>query len=426
MTTASGPSSPGLTTGPAGPDAPDEPVGTGPGAGGGPPRRSHRLLALAVGVAIAAVLAAVLFSGAGSGSGSRQVAPGIDTASAQLLDLNVFGAKGAPAAPPVDLVDERGAPTTLSQFRGKVVVWSLNDDQCTDLCMLYAQDVRAADRDLGRAARDVVFMAVNANPYYPSPASLRAWSATNHLTSLANWVYVTGTPTQLQDTWDAWHVSVLLDPSTRTVDHSFTMEFVDPQGRLRAVGDFGSGAISVAYYGHAMAQMAEDLLPASERTAVGGPALADATGTDPTVGGRAPAFSLPRLGAPGQASLAGERGKPLVLSFWSSTCTACRAEMPALEQIHQQFGRQVTILGVDVADPSSRADAYARHLGVTYPLAADHSGAVAAAYDVGALPVTFVIGPHGTVEGVHQGALTDAQLSAVLQLDFQSLMPSGS
>lgn len=390
------------------------------------PRRAVlRWLALAAGVVLAAVLASVLFTGAGRpGSGSTDVAPGISAASARLLSLDAFGGSGAPVAAPIHLVDQHGTPTTLAQFRGKVVVWSLNDDQCVDMCTLYAQDMLAAQRDLGRAARHVVWLSVNANPYYPSPASLQSWSQKNDLAGLPNWVYLTGTPAQLQSTWNAYHVSVQLDAATHTVAHDFTMQFIDPQGRIRAVGSFGGGSVSTAFYGHALAQMADDLLPPSERVRVGGPALAAPRAGTPTIGGQAPPFTLPLLGARGTASLAAYRGKPLVLNFWSSTCTACTAEMPALQAVAQSFGSQLAVVGVDVADPRASAAAFARRLGVTYPLLSDHGGSTAAAYTVGALPVTFVISPRGTIDARHQGALTAPQLSAVVQLDFTDLTPA--
>ena len=92
-------------------------------------------MALGAGIVVAAVLAVVLFAGRGgpgSGSGGSTVAPGIDAASARLLSLNVFPAAGAPAAPPVNLVDQHGQPVSLARFRGKVVIWSLNDDRCVD------------------------------------------------------------------------------------------------------------------------------------------------------------------------------------------------------------------------------------------------------------------------------------------------------
>ena len=82
---------------------------------------------------------------------------------------------------------------------------------------------------------------------------------------------------------------------------------------------------------------------------------------------------------------------------------------------------QVTVVGVDVADPRSSATAFVRRLGVNYLLLDDHDGAVAAKYRVAALPMTFVIASNGTILARHPGALTEPELSAVLQIDFSSL-----
>src|ERR1700758_858339 len=102
---------------------------------------------------LAGVLAIVRFAGVGTGSGSQDgvqaaaatSAPGIDTAAAQLMQLNVIPPGQAQPAPAMSLIDQHGRPTTLAQFRGKTVIWSLNDDQCTDLCSLLAQTIVAAD-----------------------------------------------------------------------------------------------------------------------------------------------------------------------------------------------------------------------------------------------------------------------------------------
>lgn len=377
---------------------------------------------MATGIVLAAVLAVVLFgNGSGSSGGaSAEVAPGVDSASAKLLDLNVFPAHDSPVAANFDLVDQHGQPTSLAEFRGKVVVWSLNDDQCTDLCALFAQDVVEADKDLGASARDVVFLSVNANPYYPSPAAVRAWSVQHEVEHLRNWVYVTGTPSQLQHTWNAYHVTVQLDPTDRTVVHDATVYFIDPDGRMRGIADFTEGSISTAYYAHAMAQMADDLLPPHEQVQVGGTDVDAATTQGATVGDRAPGFTLPVLGAGTVAGLAHFEGKPLVVNFWASTCSICTEEMPALEQVDRDFSGKVNFVGVDVADPR-HATAFARKLGVRYPLLSDADGTAAAAYRVDALPVTFVISPGGTILARHEGALTHDELVAVLEMDFQNL-----
>ena len=396
--------------------------------------RSRRsFLFLGVGCALAALLALVLFVGVGTGRNSNgasspaggtnltDVAPGISPADAKLLQLNVVPAASAPTAPDFTLTDQHGQPVTLSRLRGKVVIWSINDDRCTDLCTLLAQSVIAADRDLGPAAAGVVFLSVNANPYYPAPSDVLKWSQTNLVEELPNWVYGTGTPAQLQKTWSDYKVTVQADPATRTVAHDAFVEFIDPAGRARAYGYFGEGAISTAYYAHALAQMADDLLPASEQVKVGGPAIDNPATAKATISSPAPAFTLKSLSSGAPSSLSALDDKPLVLNFWSSTCAACTQEMPALERVQRDFGRQINVVGVDVADPRSNAAAFARRLGVTYQLLADPDGSTAADYQVPGLPVTFLIAPGGTIVARNDGSLTAPQLEAVLQMDFQQL-----
>jgi cytochrome oxidase Cu insertion factor (SCO1/SenC/PrrC family)/thiol-disulfide isomerase/thioredoxin len=394
--------------------------------------RRRSFIALGVAVLVAGLIGVILFAHGGGTStssgvdatitGSSPTAQGVSAQNAQLLDLSVLSNSQATPAPDFSLVDQRGRATSLDQFRGKVVVWSLNDDQCTDLCALFAQDVVAADRDLGRAAKNVVFLSVNANPYYPSTQSVRSWSVRNDLESLPNWEYVTGTPAQLSAVWKAYEVSVILDPHDHTVAHDTTIYFINPAGKTQAIGDFANGSLDTAYYAHTLAQMADDLLPPKERVAVGGPNVNSPITEGATIGSRAPTFSLPVLGAGGRtASLTSFAGTLLVLNFWSSTCTICLQEMPALQQVSSDFDHKVDIVGIDVADPRSSSLSFARRLGVRYPLLADQNGATAAGYRVDALPVTFLISSNGTILARHPRALTVPELEAVLQMDDPSL-----
>lgn len=408
--------------GPAGP-----PSTPGARTDRGPNRGRRVVVSLAVAVLLAAGLGYVLSSRGGGSSPSRPEVSGVASAAgigyggSSLLSLNVFPKRLSPQSPGFQLVDQHGQPVSMSQFRGKVVVWSLNDDQCTNMCALYAQDIVAADRDLGRAARHVVFLAVNANPFFPTPSALQAWSLKNDLASLPNWVYVTGTPAQLQATWSAYHVTVVQTAKTRTVTHDAIMYFVDPSGRERALANFTNGAISTAYYAHTMAQMADDLLPPGQRVHVGGPTVSAPTTGGATIGSRAPAFRLRTMGSGREVSSASLEGKPLVLNFWSSTCTICDQEMPTLQSVASMFGGKVRVVGVDVADPRSAAAAFAAKVGAHYQLLADTQGAAAAAYKVSSLPVTFIVTQHGGILARHPGALTATELAFILEGDFPTL-----
>src|SRR5918992_1516471 len=90
----------------------------------------------------------------------------------------------------------------------------------------------------------------------------------------------------------------------------------------------------------------------------------------------APALELPALDGRGEGSLADYRGEVVVLNFWASWCKPCREESPMLERWHQRMrDRGGTVLGVDMKDITSRAEAFIDEYGLTYPMLKDTEGA---------------------------------------------------
>ncbi len=405
------------------------------------PRRSTRPLAfLAIGVALAAVLAVVLFVGIGTGASGSQAGglatpgqqpatplePGINAATSQLLSLDVLPAAGHQTAPPVKLTDQSGQQVSLAQFRGKVVIVSANDDECTDLCTLLANDIVAANHDLGAAAKNVVWLSINANPYHPQVSAVRSWTDQHGLANQPNWYFLTGTPAQLAAAWSEYSVQVQLDPATRTVAHSAQMVYVGPHGNERAVTQFGTAAAATALFAHGAAQLAADLLPAAQRTPVGGPETSAASGGGATIGAVAPGFSLPYLqGGTGRFALSSTRGHWTVLDFWSSTCSACRADLPRVEAAAKKLGPQVDVIGVDVSDRRSAALAMAHAAGLTYPLVSDPSGVASGGERISGLPYLVVIDPSGRIAIRHPGTVTTEQLVYILDSLDQGPPPAG-
>lgn len=138
-----------------------------------------------------------------------------------------------------------------------------------------------------------------------------------------------------------------------------------------------------------------------------------------------PQFELTELTDPSiKESLAHYTGKPLLLNFWSSTCTICAQEATSLVHAYDQLGTQVEFVGIDTAEPSRTAGvSFARQHAMTYQLLFDGSAAVAGRYGVPGLPVTFFISRTGEVLGENFGALTVRSIDHIVH-SLYGLSPS--
>ncbi len=135
-------------------------------------------------------------------------------------------------------------------------------------------------------------------------------------------------------------------------------------------------------------------------------------------GPAAPPWQLPGLSHPSRViSLAQFRGRPLVINFWASWCPPCRKEMPALERSARMLAGRVSLVGLDTQDQASAGLAFARRMGVTYPLATDNAQ-VYAAYGVAGLPTTVFVSPGGTIVGRQVGGMTQAGLATIVRQVF--------
>jgi cytochrome oxidase Cu insertion factor (SCO1/SenC/PrrC family) len=374
---------------------------------------------------VAALIAAVVVVGVAARKPMAATAdylrPGLNKPTADLLSLDPMTGEGSIAAPAIDLTNEDGSPLTLTQFRGKVAIVTFNDDECTDLCALLAQDVIVADHDLTAAERaDIAFVSINANPYHPAPADTMAWSTQHGLATLGNWYYGTGSPQQLAAAAKAWGVPIQLDPATQDVVHGTEMFIVGPNGDEVDLAQFGTEAADTAPFGHGLAQLAVDALPAAQRGKVGGTGLAAPLAGGTGVGATPSPVSLKALDGTGTVSTASTAGRYTVLNFWASSCTACTSEMPDFEREFRELGGRVDFIGIDVSDPSAAARSFAARYGVSYPLAADPKGATAGRFRVTGLPYTVILSPAGKVLVRHPGSFTHDELDYVLH----SLDPS--
>lgn len=136
---------------------------------------------------------------------------------------------GSLPAPDFHLTDQFGKPISLSQFRGKPVVLTFLYTHCPDACPLTAEKLHATQVQLGKAASQVVMLAVSTDPTGDTPSAAVAFSQTHKLQS--NWHYLLGTQTQLAPVWNAY--SIYAQPDNAKVTHTSAVYVLDSAGRER-------------------------------------------------------------------------------------------------------------------------------------------------------------------------------------------------
>jgi cytochrome oxidase Cu insertion factor (SCO1/SenC/PrrC family) len=136
-------------------------------------------------------------------------------------------------APGFSLTDQNGRTVSLAGLRGKVVLMTFLDPVCTSDCPIIAQEFKQTGQMLGAQAKNVELVAVVANPTYRSTAFTRAFDRQEGLTTVPNWLYLTGSLSQLGAVWRHYGVAVENLPAGAMAAHNDLAVVIDPAGRIR-------------------------------------------------------------------------------------------------------------------------------------------------------------------------------------------------
>jgi thiol-disulfide isomerase/thioredoxin len=134
--------------------------------------------------------------------------------------------------------------------------------------------------------------------------------------------------------------------------------------------------------------------------------VALALGLAAKLGEKAPDFRL--ADAKGKVyTLDSFKGKPLVITFWASWCTVCKAELPKLHRLAQEYQVPFVLISREPKDTASVVQAYMKAYPAFLPLLALPGGdtpvAVANRFKVLGQPWTFVLDAEGRIVNLYAG-----------------------
>jgi cytochrome oxidase Cu insertion factor (SCO1/SenC/PrrC family) len=147
----------------------------------------------------------------------------------------ISGSTGAldQPAPAFQLTSQDGKQVTLASLRGKVVLLTFLDPVCVSDCPLIAQEVRQAGQLLGTDDRQVELVAIVINPLYYNLAYTQAFDKQENLDTVPNWLYLTGSPGQLENIWRGYGVTAEISTGGAMVAHDDIAFVLDRSGNIR-------------------------------------------------------------------------------------------------------------------------------------------------------------------------------------------------
>lgn len=339
--------------------------------------------------------------------------------------------------------DQNGRPVSLMAYRGKVLVLASFLTECQETCPLVAAALLQFESLLRQhgLASSVAVAELSQDPTDDTPTVLAKYRSHFHLP----WTLLTGSAASVNGFWKQlgvppveklpWNGPAPTDLFTGRKEpynlvHASVIEVVNPQGyivtQFQAWPALSSGTLPKTIYRYLDAQGRSQLrsggtwTPTTLYSAVApllqqqGQAAAFPEARSAVPGHPAPGFSLPSS-AGGRVSLASLRGHPVMLDFWATWCTNCRADIHLVAGAATRYrGQGLRVVLVDVEESKSTVTSFLGREGIHLASLLDSRGEVAAQYGVPGLPVAVFVTASGTVSSLLIGQLQASSLDAAV------------
>ena len=170
----------------------------------------------------------------------------------------------------------------------------------------------------------------------------------------------------------------------------------------------------VVVYGH-------NLLPSSGIQANTKPQLTTTTSTAEAAGVTAqiaPDFTFTDLVTGKTIKLSDLRDKPVYLNFWATWCPPCVKELPHIQATYEKYKDRIHFLAISVDSEQEAPAQFIPSKGYTFPVGYGNEREISRAYNIEAIPASYIIGTDGTIKAQILGSMDEADLERFLQNAF--------
>ena len=170
----------------------------------------------------------------------------------------------------------------------------------------------------------------------------------------------------------------------------------------------------VVVYGH-------NLLPSSGIQANTKPQLTTTTSTAEAAGVTAqiaPDFTFTDLVTGKTTKLSDLRDKPVYLNFWATWCPPCVKELPHIQAKYEQYKDRIHFLAISVDSEQEAPAQFISSKGYTFTVGYGNEREISRAYNIEAIPASYIIGTDGTIKAQIVGSMDEVDLESFLQKAF--------
>jgi len=106
-------------------------------------------------------------------------------------------------------------------------------------------------------------------------------------------------------------------------------------------------------------------------------------------------------------SLADFRGKPILLNFWATWCSPCRAELPYIQKVYDKWSEYgLVVLAVNMGESPSKVEEFMKSHNFSFPVLLDSKRSLADKYNIRYIPTTYFIDDNGVIKHIKIGAFS--------------------